>query len=57
MQIGSHAFTFDCVFGNGAIPCSRIFDECIAPLIDALFRGYNGTVLAYGQVSSELAII
>ncbi|KAJ8450283.1 hypothetical protein Cgig2_004740 [Carnegiea gigantea] len=52
VQIGSHAFTFDYVFGNGAIPCSRIFDECIVPLIDALFRGYNGTVLAYGQTGS-----
>lgn len=52
VQIGAHAFTFDYVFGNGAIPCSRIFDECVAPLIDALFRGYNGTVLAYGQTGS-----
>ncbi|KAJ8440068.1 hypothetical protein Cgig2_025267 [Carnegiea gigantea] len=49
VQIGSHAFSFDYVFGNGAIPCSKIFDECVAPLVEALFKGYNGTVLAYGQ--------
>ena len=53
MQIGSHAFSFDYVFGNGAIPSSKIFDECVAPLVEALFKGYNGTVLAYGQVSSN----
>lgn len=50
VQIGSHAFTFDCVFGSSGLPSSRIFDECVAPLVDALFHGYNGTVLAYGQV-------
>ncbi|KAL0432658.1 UNVERIFIED_CONTAM: Kinesin-like protein KIN-4C [Sesamum latifolium] len=26
--------------------------KCIAPLVDALFHGYNGTVLAYGQTGS-----
>ncbi|KAH9621896.1 hypothetical protein KSS87_019085 [Heliosperma pusillum] len=52
VQIGSHAFTFDYVFGNGAFPSGRIFDECVAPLIDGLFKGYNGTVLAYGQTGS-----
>ncbi|XP_021759754.1 kinesin-like protein KIN-4C [Chenopodium quinoa] len=52
VQIGSHSFTFDYVFGNGGTPCSRIFDECVAPLVDALFKGYNGTVLAYGQTGS-----
>ncbi|XP_074263675.1 kinesin-like protein KIN-4C isoform X2 [Silene latifolia] len=52
VQIGSHAFTFDYVFGNGAFPSCRIFDDCVAPLIDGLFKGYNGTVLAYGQTGS-----
>ncbi|XP_020547156.1 kinesin-like protein KIN-4C [Sesamum indicum] len=53
VQIGSHAFTFDNIFGSRGSPCSSIFDECVvAPLVDALFHGYNGTVLAYGQVFS-----
>ncbi|KAK4352319.1 hypothetical protein RND71_027837 [Anisodus tanguticus] len=52
VQIGSHVFTFDYVFGSGGYPSSRIFDECVAPLVDALFQGYNGTVLAYGQTGS-----
>ncbi|KAL8507288.1 hypothetical protein ACS0TY_017996 [Phlomoides rotata] len=47
--IGSHSFTFDHVFGSSGSPCSSIFDECVAPLVDALFHGYNGTVFAYGQ--------
>ncbi|GAB4862075.1 Kinesin-like protein KIN-4C, variant 3 [Ancistrocladus abbreviatus] len=52
VQIGSHSFTYDYVFGNGAIPSSEIFDKCVAPLIEALLQGYNGTVLAYGQTGS-----
>jgi kinesin family protein 4/21/27 len=29
-----------------------IFEECVAPLVDGLFQGYNATVLAYGQTGS-----
>ena len=49
MQIGSHAFTYDYVYSSGS-PSSAIYDDCVAPLVDALFHGYNATVLAYGQV-------
>ncbi|GFP89555.1 chromosome-associated kinesin kif4 [Phtheirospermum japonicum] len=52
VQIGSHAFTFDNIFGSKTSPSSSIFDDCVAPLVDALFHGYNGTVLAYGQTGS-----
>ncbi|KAI3460070.1 hypothetical protein Pfo_016733 [Paulownia fortunei] len=52
VQIGSHAFTFDNIFGSKGSTSSSIFDECVAPLVDALFHGYNGTVLAYGQTGS-----
>lgn len=27
-----------------------MFEECVAPLVEGLFQGYNATVLAYGQV-------
>lgn len=52
MQIGTHSFTFDYVYGGSAGGCmsNRIFDDCVAPLVEALFHGYNATVLAYGQV-------
>lgn len=50
VQIGVHSFTFDHVYGNDGSPASIMFEECVAPLVDGLFQGYNGTVLAYGQV-------
>ncbi|KAI7731994.1 hypothetical protein M8C21_030182, partial [Ambrosia artemisiifolia] len=52
VQIGSHSFTFDYVYGSTGAPSSRIFDDCVEPLVDALFHGYNATVLAYGQTGS-----
>jgi hypothetical protein len=52
VQIGSHSFTFDHVYGSTGSPSSTIFEECVAPLVDGLFHGYNATVLAYGQTGS-----
>ncbi|KAK7331036.1 hypothetical protein VNO77_25245 [Canavalia gladiata] len=52
VQIGSHSFTFDHVYGNGGSPSADMFEECVAPLVDGLFQGYNATVLAYGQTGS-----
>jgi hypothetical protein len=57
VQIGTHSFTFDHVYGNGGSPSSKMFEECVAPLVDGLFQGYNATVLAYGQVRSILHIM
>jgi len=50
VQIGAHSFTFDHVYGSTGSPSSAMFEECVAPLVDGLFQGYNATVLAYGQV-------
>lgn len=50
VQIGAHSFTFDHVYGSTGSPSSDMFEECVAPLVDGLFQGYNATVLAYGQV-------
>ncbi|KAL9330001.1 hypothetical protein ACSQ67_005004 [Phaseolus vulgaris] len=52
VQIGSHCFTYDYVYGSTGSPSSSIYDDCVAPLVDALFHGYNATVLAYGQTGS-----
>ncbi|KAK2430062.1 hypothetical protein P8452_43525 [Trifolium repens] len=52
VQIGTHAFTYDFVYGSTGSAPSAIYDECVAPLVDALFHGYNATVLAYGQTGS-----
>ncbi|KAK9165664.1 hypothetical protein Scep_000855 [Stephania cephalantha] len=52
VQIGSHAFTFDHVYSGTSSSSYRIFEDCISPLVDAFFGGYNATVLAYGQTGS-----
>lgn len=52
VQIGTHSFTFDHVYGSTGSPSSAMFDECVHPLVDGLFQGYNATVLAYGQTGS-----
>ncbi|TKY75035.1 Kinesin protein FRA1 [Spatholobus suberectus] len=52
VQIGAHSFTFDHVYGSTGSPSSAMFEQCVAPLIDGLFQGYNATVLAYGQTGS-----
>ncbi|XVE82831.1 hypothetical protein DITRI_Ditri16bG0037200 [Diplodiscus trichospermus] len=52
VQIGTHSFTFDHIYGNGGSPSSSMFEECVFPLVDGLFQGYNATVLAYGQTGS-----
>ncbi|KAM7517044.1 hypothetical protein LguiA_006627 [Lonicera macranthoides] len=52
VQLGTHSFTFDHVYGSSGSPASAMFGECVAPLVDGLFQGYNATVLAYGQTGS-----
>ncbi|KAK4352113.1 hypothetical protein RND71_027631 [Anisodus tanguticus] len=52
VAIGTHSFTFDHVYGNTASPSAAMYQECVSPLVDGLFHGYNATVLAYGQTGS-----
>ncbi|KAJ8541120.1 hypothetical protein K7X08_001936 [Anisodus acutangulus] len=52
VAIGTHSFTFDHVYGNTASPSAAMYQECVSPLVDSLFQGYNATVLAYGQTGS-----
>ncbi|KAJ0795363.1 putative plus-end-directed kinesin ATPase [Helianthus annuus] len=52
VQLGTHSFTFDHVYGSTGSPPSAMFEECVSPLVDGLFQGYNATVLAYGQTGS-----
>ena len=44
VQIESHSFTFDHVYGSTGSHSTPIFGECVAPLVDGLFHGYNATV-------------
>ncbi|KAG2249956.1 hypothetical protein Bca52824_089584 [Brassica carinata] len=52
VHIGSHTFMYDFVFGNTGLPFSQIYHRCVAPLVEDLFKGYNATILAYGQTAS-----
>ena len=53
VSIGPHSFAYDHVYGGD---CGKeadvLYDECVAPLVEGLFKGYNATVFAYGQTGS-----
>ncbi|MCI4395701.1 hypothetical protein PGIGA_G00195060 [Pangasianodon gigas] len=44
-------FTFDAVYDGGSKQ-SDLYDESVRPLVDSVLRGFNGTVLAYGQTGT-----
>lgn len=46
----SHTFSFDRLFGTNSEQAD-VYDYSGKPLVDALFQGFNGCLLAYGQVS------
>ncbi|MGH0184761.1 UNVERIFIED_CONTAM: hypothetical protein FKN15_016047 [Acipenser sinensis] len=46
------AFTYDFVFDRDSQQ-HEIYSACVEKLIEGCFEGYNATVFAYGQVSSE----
>lgn len=48
---GGKEFTYDYVFGSSTGQ-SPIFDNCVSPLLDKFFAGYNCTILAYGQTGA-----
>jgi excinuclease UvrABC helicase subunit UvrB len=49
---GHHTFSFDQVYGGGGSSPSRLYRDCVEPLVQGIFNGYNATVLAYGQTGS-----
>lgn len=54
--IDKNSFIFDHIYGGGGSPSINMFEECVMPLLDALFQGYNSTVIAYGQVLFKLFV-
>ncbi|GBG79956.1 hypothetical protein CBR_g30218 [Chara braunii] len=48
----NHTFTFDHVYGSTGTNQRELFGDCVLPLVEGLFQGYNATVLAYGQTGS-----
>eukprot|EP00889_Picochlorum_renovo_P006260 jgi/Picre1/33290/NNA_008614.t1 len=50
---GPHSFTYDHVYGGDVgQDSSLLYEDCVSPLVDGLFAGYNATVFAYGQTGS-----
>jgi hypothetical protein len=49
---GHHTFSFDQVYGGGGMPPSRLYMDCVEPLVQGVFNGYNATIFAYGQTGS-----
>ena len=52
MFCGRHSFRFDHVYGSGGSSPTQLFSDCIEPLVQGIFSGYNATVFAYGQTGS-----
>lgn len=49
------AFTYDYVFPIDSGQ-SEIYDQCVVPLIEQCFDGFNATILAYGQTGFILVV-
>ena len=49
--LGQHTFTYDNVYGSGGgYDAANLYPDCVQPLVDGLFKGYNATVFAYGEL-------
>ncbi|CAE8640717.1 unnamed protein product, partial [Polarella glacialis] len=48
---GDHTFVYDRVFGVDSNQ-KEVYDYAAKPIINAVLRGFNGTVFAYGQTAS-----
>lgn len=47
------AFTYDYVFDVSSTQ-SEVYQQCVDRLVEGAMKGYNATVLAYGQVNSNM---
>ena len=48
--IGSDkSFAYDFVYDRDSTQV-EVYDSCVRELVEGVFDGYNGTILAYGQV-------
>lgn len=45
------SFTFDHVFEQNSEQ-SQVYESLVVPLLEEFLKGFNATILAYGQVSS-----
>ena len=45
-------YSVDYTFGKEQQYTQAIYDEVGSPIIEAVMKGYNGTIFAYGQTAS-----
>lgn len=50
------AFTYDYVFDVDSAQ-SDVYDKCVETLVEGALKGYNATVLAYGQVRTIFVLL
>ena len=50
-RVTTKTFAFDHVFGD---ICNQVdvYEQCAAPIVDSVLKGYNGTLFAYGQTGT-----
>lgn len=54
IAVGAHRFTYDNVYGSGGGDnATSLYPDCVQPLVDGLFKGYNATVFAYGERTGQ----
>jgi kinesin family protein 4/21/27 len=54
--VGQHTFTYDNVYGSGGgDDAVNLYPDCVEPLVEGLFKGYNATVFAYGEQQQQVA--
>lgn len=51
IAVGQHTFVYDNVYGSGGgADALDLYPDCVQPLVEGLFKGYNATVFAYGEL-------
>jgi len=48
---GNHSFNFDKIWGPSATQ-TEVYDYAARPVVEDLFKGFNGTIFVYGQTGS-----
>ena len=51
-----HSFNFDFCFPPTTSQ-AQVYDVCAQPILEDVFKGYNGTLFVYGQTGSGLFFV
>lgn len=50
VHVEKRSFNYDHVYGWNSSSPDKLYGQCVQPLVDGLFKGYNATVFAYGEL-------